>query len=348
MKRIVSGVQPSGRLHLGNYLGSVSRFAQLAQQADEVFFFIADLHAITTEFKPLEMRKNRFDLATTYLACGLDQANIALFMQSAILEHTALGHILLCHTAIGELERMTQFKDKAANTRQVNGTHKIPTGLLTYPVLMAADVLLYQANAVPVGADQKQHLELARDLAIRFNKKYGETFVVPEPLISKEAGRIMDLQDPTKKMSKSAKSHKGVIFLDEDIETIKTKIMAAKTDSKPEITYGEADRFSVNNLLNIFASVLNDRMNDDFRKELFGAPVAISEAIIATKYHNLGFRALKTDLARAIINIVQNINDKKQHYINSNKINDILRAGAKKAEIVAKNTMELVYEKIGF
>lgn len=349
MKRVISGIQSSGRLHLGNYLGSITNFIK-QQDHHDLFIFVADLHAITVDFDPKNIEQSRIDIVTTYLASGLDPQKATIFMQSDINEHAALGYTLMCHTAIGELERMTQYKHKVATSlgRQDNNTVKIPTGLLTYPTLMAADILLYKPNFVPVGADQKQHIELARDLAIRFNKKYGETFVVPEPLIAKVGSRIMDLADPTKKMSKSSQNHKGVIFLDDSLETIETKIKTAKTDSLNKITYDLENQSSVANLITIYSCSINDDLNDDLRKELFNKSSAISTADIEKKYVDANYKVFKEDLAKVVINLIKKLQERKLKFSNPELLGKILLKGKEKAQAIARDTLRQVYDKIGF
>lgn len=346
MKRIISGVQSSGKLHLGNYLGSISSFVKL-QEKYEQFIFVADLHSITVDFNPKDLERNRKDLVATYLASGLDKKT-NLFIQSDINEHTALAHIILCHTTLGELERMTQYKSKAqSGLKQDNNTIKIPSGLLTYPTLMAADILLYQADLIPVGADQKQHVELTRDIAIRFNKKYGDLFKVPEPMISEIANRIMDLSDVSKKMSKSSKNLKGIIYLDDDEKTITTKIKSAKTDSLNQIVFNYKKQPEVSNLIAIYFGVINDQFNNNLRKEMFINKDYVEISDIEKKYLNQNYGYFKNDLIRIINNLLSNIQKRKKIYMNENKMKEVLQLGKERAKKIAAQTLENVYKKIG-
>jgi tryptophanyl-tRNA synthetase len=246
MARVFSGVQPSGSLHLGNYLGAFRQWV-IAQGEDDALYCVVDLHALTLEIDPAALRAQTFDTACGLLAVGLDPDRCTLFVQSQVSEHTSLEWLLECTATYGELQRMTQFKEKGA------GRASVRAGLLTYPVLMAADILLYDTDSVPVGDDQRQHLELARNLAIRFNARYGETFVVPAAAIPPVGARVMDLQAPDKKMSKSASTTTGLINLDDAPEVITRKIRRAVTDSEPGVSYEPARRPGVSNLLDILA-----------------------------------------------------------------------------------------------
>ena len=232
MKRMVSGIKPTGELTLGNYIGALRNFVKY-QDDYELFVFIANLHCITVPIDPKELRKNLKDAIALYLACGLDPEKCTIFLQSDVFEHAQLGWIMTCMSYMGELGRMTQFKEKTSNATN----ESISTGLFVYPPLMAADILLYDANYVPVGEDQKQHVELTRDLAQRFNNRYSETFVVPEPLIAQVGARIMSLSDPSKKMSKSEESNKGCIYLLDDLKAARKKIMSAVTDMVGKVNY---------------------------------------------------------------------------------------------------------------
>ena len=252
MKRLVSGIQPSGNITLGNYLGAIKQFIALQNEmVDTAFYiFIADLHAITVTQDKTQLRKNIRSLAALYLACGLDPEKVNLFIQSEVVEHNQLGYIMESTAYVPDLERMTQYKDK--KLKQKAG---IKANLLTYPALMAADILLYDADIVPVGEDQKQHLELTRNLAIRFNQQHGDTFTVPEPFTAKVGGKIMSLTDPTKKMSKSDENQKSVIYLLDDINQIKNKIKSAVTDSDTQIRYDVKAKPGISNLLSIYALI---------------------------------------------------------------------------------------------
>lgn len=252
MERMLSGIKPSGKVTLGNYIGAIRNFVKY-QDEYELYIFIANMHAITVPQNKLELKKNTIDLAMLYIACGLDPNKTTLFVQTDVLEHANLGFVLNCNTYMGELNRMTQYKDKIA--KNPNGSHTV--GLFTYPCLMAADILLYDPDYIPVGDDQKQHVELTRDLAERFNAKYGETFKVPNPITSKTGSRIMSLQDPTKKMSKSDdENDKGCIYLLDDPNIARKKIMSAVTDSDCVIKYDLINKPGISNLLSIYSALL--------------------------------------------------------------------------------------------
>ena len=290
MKTLVSGIQPSGRLTLGNYLGAIKNFVALQDEGEfeEFFVFIADLHAITVPKDPTMLRQSIKKLATLYLACGLNPERITLFIQSEVHEHAEIGYLLQTITYIGELERMTQYKDKKA--KQVEG---VSSALLTYPVLMAGDILLYNANGVPVGQDQKQHLELTRTLAERFNSKYSETFNIPDALIVKEGAKIMSLQDPTKKMSKSDPLEKASIYLDDSEAIIRKKIASAVTDSDGIIKYDEVNKPGISNLLNILSCCTNKSISD-----------------LEAEFEGVGYGEFKKVVADAIITLLMPIQEK--------------------------------------
>lgn len=327
MKRLISGIQPSGNITLGNYLGALQNFVKLQDELEDtdILIFIADLHAITVPQEKLKLRFNIKSLAALYLACGLDPNKVHLFIQSEVPAHNQLGYIMECTSYIGELERMTQYKDK--KVKQVEG---IRGSLLTYPDLMAADILLYDADIVPVGEDQKQHLELTRNLASRFNEKYGETFVVPEPFIPKAGARIMSLTDPTKKMSKSDPNPKAYISLLDDIPVIKKKIMSAVTDTEGSIRYDEENKSSVSNLLTIYSCITN---------------MSIKE--IEEKYVGQGYQQFKTDLADIIVNMIKPIQEKYNEILNSTYLDEILDNGREYASSLAYKKIRKVYNKVG-
>lgn len=327
MKRIVSGIKPSGTLTLGNYIGAIKRFVELQNQMpeDEFFLFVADLHAITVPQEAPKLRARIKEIAGMYLASGLDPARTALFIQSEVKEHAELGYLLQCYTYMGELERMTQYKDKSK--KQEIG---ITSALFTYPALMAADIILYDADYVPVGDDQKQHLELTRDIAFRFNKRYGEFFKVPEPLIPKTGARIMDLQDPSKKMSKSDESDRGYISLFDPADVIKKKIRSAVTDSIGIVHYDEDTQPGVANLMNIY-SVLTGLD--------FGA--------IEQKYENCGYAPFKEDLAELVANEITQLQERYEAIQKKGILDSILDEGKRKAEFVAKRKMDKCKQKIG-
>ncbi|MBN2503788.1 MAG: tryptophan--tRNA ligase [Bacilli bacterium] len=327
MKRLLSGIKPSGALTLGNYIGAIMRFVELQKQLTdtEFYLFVADLHAITTEQNPQELRKRTKEIAAMYLAAGLDKDKTILFIQSEIKEHAELGYLLQCHTYMGELERMTQYKDKA--TKQQSG---LTSALFTYPALMAADIILYDADYVPVGDDQKQHIELTRDIATRFNNRFGDFFKVPEPIIPKVGARIMDLQNPEKKMSKSEASDKGYIALLDDEQTIIKKIRSAVTDSIGVIQYDPFNQPGVANLLNIYAALTDKAI----------------EAIVEM-YKGLGYKEFKEDLAHIVSTRIKSLQDNYYQIINSPELDAILDAGRAKAQSYAYRKVEKCKQKLG-
>ena len=325
--RFISGIQPSGNITLGNYLGAVKNFVKLQDSPDFTDFlvFIADLHAITVPQDKLALRQNIKSLVALYLACGLDPKKVHIFIQSEVPAHSELGWVLMCNGYIGELERMTQFKDK--KEKQVSG---VSVGLLTYPSLMAADILLYDTDVVPVGIDQKQHLELTRDLAMRFNQKYGETFVVPKPYIPESGAKIMSLVDPTKKMSKSDSNPKGYIALLDDINIIKKKIMSATTDSDTKIKYDIEKKPGISNLITILSCITNKSIKE-----------------IEDEYKDSNYAAFKADVADAVVSEILPIQEKYNEILNSNLINEVLDEGKNYANYLANKKINKVYNKIG-
>ncbi len=324
MTRVLTGLQPSGLLHIGNYFGAVEPMVRL-QGESEMFMFIPDYHAITVPQKPAELRRNILFATAVYLAAGIDPKKTVLFQQSAVSQHTELGWILNCIAKMGELGRMTQFKDKSTGKGE-----NVSVGLFDYPVLMAADILLYDTQAVPVGADQKQHVELARDLAIRFNKTFGDTFVVPEPLIRKEGARLMGLDSTEKKMSKSAASPKNYISLMDDAAAVEKKIKAAVTDSGTEVKAGP-NRPALTNLLTIFSLVS-------------GKTVAELEK----NHEGKEYGAFKTDLAEAVNAWSAPLQMKIRELLaDEAALVAVLKAGAEKARVVAEKKMQAVRTKIG-
>ena len=311
MKTIVSGIQPSGKLTLGNYLGAIKEFVKLQETLandDNFFVFIADLHAITVPQVPSELRRNIKNLAAIYLACGLNPEKVSLFVQSEVTEHCEMGYILQTITYIGELERMTQYKDKVQ--RQTAG---VSSALLTYPVLMAGDILLYNADFVPVGEDQKQHLELARNLAERFNSRYSETFKLPVPLITKSGARIMSLQDPSKKMSKSDPVEKSCIYLLDSEDVIRKKIASAVTDSDGKIMFDPVKKPGVSNLLTILSAISSKSVNE-LENELSGK----------------SYSEFKSIVADAVVKELLPIQEKYFNFINSEELDKVLDEGKAK------------------
>lgn len=328
MKTIVSGIQPSGKMTLGNYLGAIKNFVALQDSSEEQDFlvFVADLHAITVPQDPKALRNNIRSLVAVYLACGLDPKKVSLFIQSEVHEHAELGYLLQTITYIGELERMTQYKDKMV--KQVSG---VSSALLTYPVLMAADILLYNADAVPVGEDQKQHLEITRDLAQRFNSRYSETFKLPEPLIPKNgAAKIMSLQEPTKKMSKSDPIDKACIFLLDEPNVIRKKIASAVTDSDGIIKYDPINKPGISNLL----TILSVASNKDIK-------------VLEEEYQGRGYGEFKKDVAEAVVNMLEPIQKRYNELLNSDEIDRVLDEGREKASILARKMVSKVKRKMG-
>ncbi|NHM32945.1 tryptophan--tRNA ligase [Neobacillus terrae] len=323
MKTIFSGIQPSGTITLGNYIGALKQFVEL-QNEYNCFFCIVDQHAITVPQDRLELRKNIRGLAALYLAVGIDPEKATLFIQSEVPAHAQAGWMLQCVSYIGELERMTQFKDKSA------GKEAVSAGLLTYPPLMAADILLYNTDLVPVGEDQKQHLELTRDLAERFNKKYNDIFTLPEVSIPKVGARIMSLQDPTKKMSKSDPNQKAFISLLDDEKQIEKKIKSAVTDSEGIVKYDKENRPGISNLLTIY-SILGG--------------MQISE--IEAKYEGKGYGEFKADLANVVINALKPIQERYNQLLNSTELDEILDKGASKANQTAGKMVKKMENAMG-
>lgn len=324
MKRVFSGVQPTGNIHLGNYLGALRQFVEL-QDDHECIYCIVDMHAITVPQDPKQLREHILDVAALYLAVGVDPKKSIVFVQSDVPGHAELGWVLNCASYTGELSRMTQFKAKSG------GKESVGTGLLTYPVLMAADILLYDTDIVPVGNDQKQHIELTRDLAIRVNHKYGKnTFVVPDGRFLKEGARIMALDDPTKKMSKSAENiHSRISLLDEPSK-IKKSIMRATTDSDGVVKFDVENKPGISNLLNIY-SVLS----------------GISVADLEVKYEGKGYGDFKKDLVEVVTEALAPIKERYEEIRHSDELAEILKDGARRADEIAQNTMKRVKENFG-
>lgn len=323
MKTIFSGIQPSGNVTLGNYIGAMKQFVEL-QNDYNCYFCIVDQHAITVHQDPQQLRKSIKSLAALYLAIGLDPERATLFIQSEVPAHTQLGWIMQCVAYIGELERMTQFKDKS------QGKEAVSAGLLTYPPLMAADILLYNTDVVPVGEDQKQHLEITRDLAERFNKKYREVFTIPEVKIPKVGARIMSLQEPTKKMSKSDPNQKSFITLLDEPKQIIKKIKSAVTDSEGIVKYDKENKPGVSNLLSIYSILAN---------------VTIEE--LEQKYEGKGYGDFKQDLANVVVDALAPIQERYNQLINSDELDQILDTGAEKANKVAFKMIKKVEKAMG-
>jgi tryptophanyl-tRNA synthetase len=324
--RVLSGVKPSGNLHLGNYLGAIKRWVENQDQYDN-FFCIVDLHAITVHQEPEALRRNTRELAAFYFAAGLDPQRSTVFIQSHIPAHAELGWLLNCVTPMGWLERMTQFKDKTQ--RLGVNDERISTGLFDYPVLMAADIFLYQARYVPVGDDQRQHVELARDIAERFNRLYGETFAVPEAVIAENGARIMGLQDPTEKMSKSEDLPGQAIGIYDDPDTIRRSIMRATTDSQREIHVDPA-RPGISNLIMIYQVLSGE-----------------SREAIESRFEGQGYGDFKRALADLVIESLAPIQARCKELLASSELDDLLKVGAAKASGVANETLRHTMHAMG-
>ncbi|OEJ94725.1 tryptophan--tRNA ligase [Streptomyces thermolilacinus] len=326
--RVLSGIQPTaGSFHLGNYLGAVRQWVAL-QESHDAFYMVVDLHAITVPQDPAELRANTRLAAAQLLAAGLDPDRCTLFVQSHVPEHAQLAWVMNCLTGFGEASRMTQFKDKSAK----QGADRATVGLFTYPILQVADILLYQANEVPVGEDQRQHIELTRDLAERFNTRFGDTFTVPAPYILKETAKIYDLQDPTAKMSKSAATPKGLINLLDDPKATAKKVKSAVTDTDTVIRFDPENKPGVSNLLTIMSTLTGTPVDD-----------------LVKGYEGKMYGALKTDLAEIVVDFVTPFRTRTQEYLDDPEtLDSILAKGAEKARAVAAETLAQTYEKVGF
>lgn len=324
MGKVFSGIQPSGKLTLGNYIGAMRNFVKL-QHSEECNFAVVDMHAITVPQEPEALRDQSEMVAALYIAAGIDPEKANVFIQSHVRAHAELGWILTTLTGMGELERMTQFKDKSA------GKESVGTGLLVYPALMAADILIYNADLVPVGDDQKQHLELTRDLAQRFNSRFGEYFTIPEPYIPEVGARIMSLDDASKKMSKSNPNPGSYIAMLDEPAVIRKKISRATTDSGREVKYDPANKPEISNLISIYAQVSD-----------------LSFAEIEAMYEGQGYGPFKKDLAERIIDVLEPLQKRYYEIRESGEIHHILRRGAERAAAVADRTVAEVKERIGF
>ncbi|MEJ8303749.1 tryptophan--tRNA ligase [Saccharibacillus sacchari] len=324
MKKVLSGIQPSGQLTIGNYIGAIKNFVAL-QHDYECFFSVVDLHAITVPQDPAALREQSESVATLYAAAGIDPEKSNIFMQSHVRQHAELGWLMTTLTGMGELERMTQFKDKS------DGKSSVGAGLFVYPSLMAADILLYQADLVPVGEDQKQHLELTRDLAGRFNARYGDFFTVPEPYIPKVGARVMGLDDASKKMSKSNANAGSYIALLDPPDVIRKKLNRATTDSGGEVRYDPAEKPEVSNLMGIYAECTGmtlDQVQAHFEGKMYGA--------------------FKKELGEAVVSVLEPLQQRYHQIRESGEIARILAKGAERAEAVAEETMKGVRDRMGF
>ncbi|MBR2811561.1 MAG: tryptophan--tRNA ligase [Solobacterium sp.] len=325
MKRMLSGIKPTGQLHLGNYIGALRHFVDY-QDEYEMFAFIANLHCITVPQDPKELRTNLRDCVALYLACGLDPAKATIFLQTDVTAHAQLGYIMCCHTYMGELNRMTQFKDK-----QAKGEKNLSGGLYTYPALMAADILLYDPDYVPVGDDQKQHVELTRDVAERMNNRYGDLFRVPKPLVAKVGARIMSLSDPSRKMSKSDETNKGCIYLLDPLKTARKKIMSAVTDNEARVHFDPEHQPGVSNLMQILSSLSNERPMGDIEAEFEGQ----------------GYGAFKRIVADAVCAKLEEIQGRYNDILASDLIETTLKDGAARASAIANAKLSKVQKAIG-
>ena len=324
-KIILSGIQATGKLTLGNYLGAIDNWVHMQEEYD-CYYMIANLHSLTVRNDPEELRNNTLKILATYIAAGLDPNKNTIFIQSQVKEHAELGWILDCYTYMGELSRMTQFKDKAAKHAD-----NINAGLFTYPALMAADILLYQADLVPVGEDQRQHLEITRDIAERFNRLYGKTFVIPDAYVRKESARIMGLQDPESKMSKSATNLNDVIFLEDEPEVILKKFKKAVTDSENKVKFDPENKPGVSNLMQIYAAITRKSMED-----------------IERKFEGKGYGDFKMAVANSVIEKLKPVQEKYKEILdNKEYLEKIYKKGAENAKKIASKTLEDVKSKIG-
>lgn len=323
MGRVFSGVQPTGNIHLGNYLGALKQFVEL-QDDNECIYCIVDLHAITVPQEPEVLKEHILDVAALYLAVGVDPKKSIVFVQSQVPGHSELGWLLTCSSYTGELSRMTQFKDKG------KGKESVGTGLFMYPVLMAADILLYDTDIVPVGIDQKQHIELTRDLCNRINNKYGDTFVLPEGRYLKEGAKIMALDEPTKKMSKSAENELSRISLLDDEAKIKKAIMKATTDSDGVVKFDMENKPGISNLMNIYAAF---------------SDLSIEE--IEKKYEGCGYGAFKKDLVQIVVDGLAPIKARYEEIRNSDELIAILEDGAKRADEIAQKVVARTKKNLG-
>ena len=325
-KRILSGIKPSGELTLGSYLGAIKNWVELSDDY-ECYYMMADMHAITVRQNPSELRRRTLTQLATYLACGLDPKKNTIFIQSHVPAHAELSWVLSCYTMFGELSRMTQFKDKSAkNSANINA------GLFTYPVLMAADILIYQADLVPVGDDQKQHVEITRDIASRFNGVYGDVFTMPEPFIPKTGARIMSLQQPENKMSKSEQDNGGCICLLDKPEAIMKAFKRAVTDSDTHVRYDTENKPGVSNLMQIY-SAITQKSFDEIEKEFDG----------------LGYGDFKTRVGEAVVEALRPIREETERLLSDKAyLESIYKEGAQQAAYAANKTVRKVYKKVGF
>jgi tryptophanyl-tRNA synthetase len=327
MKTMITGVRPTGSITLANYIGGIKGFVEQQDKYNSLIF-IADIHGLTTYIDPKEIRNNILDITAMYMACGIDTNNTALFMQSDVLEHCNLGFLMAFQCSVGELSRMTQFKSK----KKTLGKSEKDMGLFIYPALMAADILLYDARIVPVGADQRQHIEKTRDLGERFNKIYGDTFILPDYQIPRIGGKIMNLQNPSEKMSKSApKDDKGTLFMLDDIEVTRKKIMSSCTDSENKVYYDEDNKPGISNLISLLAAITNREIEE-----------------IVDEFKDSNYKEFKIAVADQVCSFIKDVQDKYYEFRNDeDKLKDILNNGAEKARNYASNKLVEVRKKVG-
>ncbi len=325
-KRILSGIKPSGELTLGSYLGAIKNWVELSKDYD-CYFMMADMHAITVRQDPAQLRRRTLMQLAQYIACGLDPKENTIFIQSHVSAHAELSWVLNCYTMFGELSRMTQFKDKSAK----NATN-INAGLFTYPVLMASDILVYQADLVPVGEDQKQHVELTRDIAERFNGIYGDTFTVPEPFIPKTGARIMSLQEPTNKMSKSEQDNGGCVCLLDKPEVIMKAFRRAVTDSDKAVRFDTVNKPGISNLMQIYSVVTNKSFEQ-----------------IENEFDGLGYGDFKTRVGEAVVELLRPVREEAEKLIADKEyLMSVYNEGAERAAYIANKTVRKVYKRVGF
>lgn len=323
MKKILTGLQPTGVITLGNYVGAIKQMVKYQDDYDS-YIFIADLHSITVPQEPNVLKNNIRSLVALYLACGIDADKNTIFIQSENEYHTNISWLLECNTYFGELSRMTQFKDKSS--KNVN----FSAGLFTYPVLMASDILAYDIDYVPVGIDQKQHVEIARDIAIRFNKKFGDTFKVPDVMISDSGTKIMDLVTPDKKMSKSSENPKGVIRLLDDLNSVRKKIMSATTDSDMEVRFDSVNKPGISNLINIYSALTGKDIKS-----------------IEDGFKGFNYGDFKKTVADVVCDELSGIQERYNEIINSPRLDEILDEGIMKTRVIAKKKYEIMKERMG-
>lgn len=322
---LYSATKPTGKLTLGNYIGAIKNWKEMQEKHDNCIFAIADLHTLTIDITPEELYQNSLEQVATFLAFGIDPNKSIVYAQSSVHEHAELGWIMSCNTRFGEASRMTQFKDQKA--KNPDG---ISVGLFGYPMLMAADILLYDTHLVPVGKDQQQHVELARDIAERFNKKYGQTFVVPQGFIPKSGAKIMDLQNPTKKMAKSEENENGIIYISDSDDVIRKKFKRAVTDSENEIKFAPS-KPGVSNLLTIYATLSNQSIKE-----------------VEKHFEGKGYGALKTETAELVVSVLAPVREKINNMLaNPEQLIGVLKEGKEKASQIAKKKLKEVYEKVG-